>query len=54
MSKNFEFIAIAGPTFDNEDVTPFVWSLADFNNSTNHFGHPDKWAFEPFHMKWKL
>ena len=54
MSQNFEFIAIAGPTYDNADITPFVWSLADFSNSTNHFGHPDVWKFQPFHVEWKL
>ncbi len=54
MSKTLDFISIAGPTFDHEDVTPFVWSEADFGNTTNHFGHPDKWTFEPYYHKWNL
>lgn len=54
MSNNLEFIGISGPTFDDEDITPFVWSKADFGNTTNHFGHPDKWTFGPFTAKWKL
>lgn len=53
MSQQMNFIGICGPTY-NEDVPPFVWSTADFGNSTNHFGHPDKWTFEPFYTKWKL
>ena len=54
LSQEHGIIAICGPTFDNEDITPFVWSQADFGNSTNHFGHPDKFAFGPFQPKWYL
>jgi hypothetical protein len=54
MIKNLEFIAIAGPTHDDGDITPFQWSKADFGNTTNHFGHPDKWVFDPFYVKWKF
>lgn len=55
MSRNLEFIGICGPTFDdNNDIPAFVWSQADFGNSTNHFGHPDKWNFDPLHVKWVL
>lgn len=51
---NLELIAVAGPTYDDQDITPFVWSEADFGNSTNHFGHPDKWMFKPYHIQWTL
>jgi hypothetical protein len=54
LSKNLEFIAICGPTFDDEDVTPFAWSQADFGNTTSHFGLPDKFTFGPFSVKWNL
>lgn len=54
MVKDLEFIGIAGPTWDYEDVPPFAWSQADFGNTTNHFGHPDKWTFQPLQVKWRL
>jgi hypothetical protein len=54
MSRDMEFIGIAGPTYDEEDITPFVWSEADFGSTTAHYGHPDKWTFEPIHVKWAL
>ena len=54
MIRNNEFIGICGPTFDDEDITPFFWSHADFGNSTNHYGHPDKWMFGPVQVKWML
>ncbi|CAF0754477.1 unnamed protein product [Brachionus calyciflorus] len=54
MAQNLEFIGINGPTYDDKDVPPFEWSKADFGNTTNHFGHPDKWEFEPYHFHWKL
>lgn len=54
LSETLQFISIAGPTHDDADVTPFVWSQADFGSTTNHFGHPDKWTFEPFCAEWNL
>jgi hypothetical protein len=55
MSQNLEFIGICGPTFDLDgNVPPFVWSKADFGNSTAHYGHPDEWTFKPFQAKWKF
>lgn len=54
MSQSLQFISIAGPTYNDADIKPFVWSQADFGNTTNHFGHPDKWTFEPFEVKWNL
>ncbi len=54
LMRSREFIAVCGPTYDDEDITPFVWSQADFGNSTNHFGHPDKWTFVPVHVQWQL
>lgn len=55
MMRTMEFVAICGPTHNEAvGITPFVWSEADFGNSTNHFGHPDKWMFEPVQTKWVL
>lgn len=54
MSQNLEFIGICGPTYGFPGVTAFRWSDADFGNTTNHFGHPDLFMFEPIHVKWNL
>lgn len=54
LSRQMQFIAVAGPPYDDGDVTPFVWSQADFGNSTKHFGHPDVWKFTPVLFKWAL
>jgi hypothetical protein len=54
MTRVNEFIAVAGPTYDDADVTPFVWSKADFGNSTDHYGHPDVWKFTPILVKWRF
>ena len=54
MAKSLNFIGISGPTYGSPGVPPFVWSEADFGPTTNHFGHPDKWTFEPFYTKWNL
>lgn len=53
MIKNLEFIAIYGPTF-NENVPPFVWSESDFNDKVPHYGLPDKYQYDPYHVKWNL
>ena len=37
MNQKLEFIGISGPTHGFPNVPPFVWSLSDFNNNTNHF-----------------
>ena len=50
MSRKLEFIAINGPTF--QDVPIFIWNKTDFGQTTNHYGHPNKWAFQPIHIKW--
>jgi hypothetical protein len=54
MNQKLEFIGISGPTNGLPNVPPFVWSLSDFNNNTNHFGQPDKWDFDPLHIQWSL
>ena len=54
MNQKLEFIGISGPTHGFPNVPPFVWSLSDFNNNTNHFGQPDKWQFDPLHIQWSL
>jgi hypothetical protein len=52
MSQNEEFIGINGPTFD--DVPVFVWSKTSFSEKIDHYGHSDRFEFEPFHFKWIL
>jgi hypothetical protein len=54
MMRQLEFIGICGPTYDDQDITPFQWSKADFGNTTNHYGHPDLFMFEPFYVKWQF
>ena len=45
MFKNLEFIAVSGPTFDQQP--PFQWSKADFVADCPHVGQPDMFKFEP-------
>jgi hypothetical protein len=52
MVQNMEFIGISGPTYGDPNVPAFQWSKSDFGNSTNHYGHPDKWEYGPFHVQW--
>jgi hypothetical protein len=52
MAQNQELIVINGPT--NEDVPAFVWSESDFNTKSKLYGHPDKFEFKPFFIKWNL
>ena len=44
--QNLQFVAIAGPTYDQ--VTPFQWSKSDFKNTVSHIGHPDLFQFGPY------
>lgn len=48
-----DLIAINGPTYDQEDIKPFIWSESSFDK-TNHYGHPDKFEFKPVITKWNL
>ena len=52
MFKHLEFIAVSSPTYD--DLPPFQWSKADFENDTPHNGHPDLWNFQPIQHKWSV
>jgi hypothetical protein len=57
MSRDLEFIAFAGPTYDENEakrIPPFCWSTSDFGNTTNHFGLADCWAHEPLHIIWSM
>ncbi|KAI0207905.1 putative phospholipase B-like 2 [Lamellibrachia satsuma] len=44
-----EFIAVAGPTYD--DLPPFQWSKSGYKD-VPHVGQPDLWAFKPIKHKW--
>lgn len=50
MAKHFHFLAVNGPTYDQQPV--FVWSKQDFANDTPHYGHPDAWKFKHVKHKW--
>ena len=39
---------------ESENIPPFLWSKADFGNTTRHIGLPDKPAFLPIHVFWQL
>ncbi|ESO04980.1 hypothetical protein HELRODRAFT_185539 [Helobdella robusta] len=45
MFKNFQFLAVSGPTRDQ--VAPFQWSKSDLKDTIRHAGHPDLWVFDP-------
>lgn len=45
MIKDLQFIAIGGPTHDQQP--PFQWSKSDFGPKTPHQGHPDIFKFDP-------
>uniref|UniRef100_A0A2I9LPG8 Phospholipase B-like n=1 Tax=Centruroides hentzi TaxID=88313 RepID=A0A2I9LPG8_9SCOR len=49
LQKGYQFIAYAGPTYDQQP--PFQWSKSDFIN-TPHQGHPDLWKFSPLVHHW--
>ena len=49
LSKNLQFVAQGGPTWD--PLPPFQWSKQDFKD-TPHVGHPDVWKFAPIIPKW--
>ncbi|CAE1174865.1 Putative phospholipase B-like 2,Putative phospholipase B-like 3,Phospholipase B-like protein B,Phospholipase B-like 1 [Acanthosepion pharaonis] len=46
LARNLQFVAIAGPTYDQ--VAPFQWSKSDFKNTVSHIGHPDLFQFGPY------
>ncbi|XP_015925352.1 putative phospholipase B-like 2 [Parasteatoda tepidariorum] len=50
LQKNYEFVAISGPTYD--PLPPFQWSKSDFDKKVKHEGHPDLWQFKPIVHKW--
>ncbi|GBM34367.1 Putative phospholipase B-like 2, partial [Araneus ventricosus] len=50
LSKNYEFVAFGGPTYDS--LPPFQWSKSDFDTKVKHYGQPDLWNFKPIIHKW--
>lgn len=48
--KKLQFLAINGPTYDQQPV--FQWSKSDFDNNTAHYGHPDVWKFPVVERYW--
>ncbi|XP_064612356.1 putative phospholipase B-like 2 [Liolophura sinensis] len=49
MYKSLSFLAISGPTFDQQP--PFQWSTSPFANKS-HLGIPDLMKFEPQMVSW--
>ena len=50
MAKHFYFLAVNGPTSDQQPV--FVWSEQDFANDTPHYRNPEAWKFKHVKHKW--
>ncbi|XP_062310683.1 putative phospholipase B-like 2 [Osmerus eperlanus] len=50
MFRNYELVAVSGPTWDQVPV--FQWSTSPYKDLI-HMGHPDTWAFKPVHVTWK-
>ncbi|XP_045537752.1 putative phospholipase B-like 2 isoform X3 [Papilio machaon] len=54
LRKNYEFVAVSGPTFNiSRGIPPFVWSEFDMGANLPHIGHPDVWAFKPIIHHWE-
>ncbi|XP_052004699.1 putative phospholipase B-like 2 [Xyrauchen texanus] len=49
MLKQFELLAVSGPTWDQVPV--FQWSSSPYSKLL-HMGHPDRWDFSTVHVKW--
>jgi len=45
-----QFVSWSGPAFD--PLPPFQWSQTDFKDIP-HYGHPDRFEFEPLIHQWK-
>jgi hypothetical protein len=52
LASRLEFIAVSGPT--HEQQTPFIWSQTHTTISAKlrHRGQPDAFTFRPQHVKW--
>nr|XP_006813917.1 PREDICTED: putative phospholipase B-like 2-like [Saccoglossus kowalevskii] len=50
MHKDLSFVAISGPTQDQQPV--FQWSTSPYLDVL-HLGHPDKFDFGPVQVNWK-
>lgn len=49
MFRNYELLAVSGPTWDQVPV--FQWSTSPYKDLL-HMGHPDSWDFKPVHVAW--
>uniref|UniRef100_A0A8C0Y3W7 Phospholipase B-like n=1 Tax=Cyprinus carpio carpio TaxID=630221 RepID=A0A8C0Y3W7_CYPCA len=49
MFSRLELVAVSGPTWDQVPV--FQWSSSPYSTLL-HMGHPDRWAFQPVHVRW--
>ncbi|XP_052420567.1 putative phospholipase B-like 2 isoform X2 [Carassius gibelio] len=47
--SRLELLAVSGPTWDQVPV--FQWSSSPYS-SLLHMGHPDRWDFQPVHVRW--
>lgn len=50
MARKGEMLMISSPTYESQE--PFQWSTTNLPKSTRHEGHPDRWAFSPYFLKW--
>ena len=50
MSKQFEMLVVSSPSYERHE--PFQWSNTKLSKTIRHEGHPDKWDFAPYFIRW--
>ena len=50
MYKDFEMLVVSSPSYEKHP--PFQWSTTKLPKTIRHEGHPDKWDFAPYIIKW--
>ena len=50
MSQRFEMLFVSSPAYERHP--PFQWSMTKLSENIRHEGHPDKWAFAPYFIRW--
>lgn len=51
--QNLQFVAVAGPPYESESLTPFQWSTYKYEMLFSHVGQPNLWQFEPVLASWQ-
>ncbi|XP_054169360.1 putative phospholipase B-like 2 [Oppia nitens] len=50
MWRRFEMLVVSSPSYEKHQ--PFQWSTTKLPKNIRHEGHPDKWAFPPYFIRW--